>query len=186
MEIIDTGLKDCFLIKPKVFKDARGFFVETYQEKRYKDFGININFVQDNLSASSKNVLRGLHFQTEHAQDKLVSVVYGEVFDVAVDLRKGSPTFKKWFGSTLNDKNHHQLFIPKGFAHGFYVLSSTAIFSYKCSDYYNPTYEAGLSWNDEEIGIEWPIKEKPILSEKDLKNPKFNEISERTFPLYKH
>lgn len=169
MEVVQTGISDLVLIKPKVFGDKRGFFYEMFQENRYRDAGIDVNFVQDNLSSSSKNVLRGLHYQTQNPQDKLVSVLVGEVFDVAVDIRPGSPTYGQWFGAILSDENHHQLFVPKGFAHGFYVLSDTAIFHYKCSDYYTPAHEAGIIWNDATLNIDWPLQGEPIVSEKDMK-----------------
>ncbi len=162
------GLK---IITPKVFGDARGYFMETYQYEDYKAAGIPEVFVQDNQSASSKGVLRGLHFQKEFPQDKLVRVIKGEVYDVAVDLREGSPTFGKWFGVILSEENKKQFFIPKNFAHGFLVLSDYAEFCYKCSDYYHPGDEGGLRYDDPEIGVEWPISEdmKLLLSEKDEK-----------------
>ena len=157
------------VITPQVFGDARGYFMETYQEEDFRNAGIDVRFVQDNQSSSTKGVLRGLHFQINYPQDKLVRVVRGEVFDVAVDLRKGSPTFGKWFGAVLSEENKKQLFIPKNFAHGFYVLSDTAEFCYKCSDFYHPNDEGGLIWNDPDIGIEWPLDpDTPLnLSAKD-------------------
>ena len=162
------GLK---VIEPKVFGDKRGYFVETYNYNDYKAEGIDMEFVQDNQSSSSKGVLRGLHFQKEFPQDKLVRVVSGEVFDVAVDLRKDSKTFGKWFGVILSADNMKQFFIPKGFAHGFVVLSDRAEFAYKCSDFYHPEDEGGIKWDDSDIGIEWPIPEDMELniSEKDEK-----------------
>ncbi|MBE5865641.1 MAG: dTDP-4-dehydrorhamnose 3,5-epimerase [Lachnospiraceae bacterium] len=162
------GLK---IITPKVFGDARGYFMETYQYEDYKAAGIPEVFVQDNQSASSRGVLRGLHFQKEFPQDKLVRVIKGEVFDVAVDLREGSPTFGKWFGVLLSEENKKQFFIPKNFAHGFLVLSDYAEFCYKCSDYYHPGDEGGLRYDDPEIGVEWPIAPdmQLLLSEKDTK-----------------
>ena len=162
------GLK---IITPKVFGDARGYFMETYQYEDYKAAGIPEVFVQDNQSASSKGVLRGLHFQKEFPQDKLVRVIKGEVLDVAVDLREGSPTFGKWFGVLLSEENKKQFFIPKNFAHGFLVLSDYAEFCYKCSDYYHPGDEGGLRYDDPEIGVEWPIAPdmQLLLSEKDTK-----------------
>lgn len=182
MEIIQTGIKDLLLIKPKIFQDSRGAFLETFQEQRYRSSGVNVNFVQDNLSVSQYGVLRGLHFQVQKPQDKLVSVLSGEVFDVAVDLRKDSPTFKKWFGCILNDQNRHQLFVPKGFAHGFCVLSPTAIFHYKCSDYYNSADESGIIWNDPELNIAWPLTETPSLSPKDNTYTVLSKISQ--LPVY--
>ncbi|MBQ8118490.1 MAG: dTDP-4-dehydrorhamnose 3,5-epimerase [Lachnospiraceae bacterium] len=162
------GLK---VITPKVFGDARGYFCETYQYEDYKAAGIPQVFVQDNQSASKRGVLRGLHFQKEFAQDKLVRVIRGEVFDVAVDLREGSPTFGKWFGVRLSEENKKQFFIPKNFAHGFLVLSAHAEFCYKCSDFYHPGDEGGIRYDDPDIGVEWPIEEdmELLLSEKDTK-----------------
>jgi len=162
------GLK---VITPTVFGDSRGYFMETYNKNDFVNAGIDLEFVQDNQSASSKGVLRGLHFQNKFPQDKLVRVLSGEVFDVAVDLRKGSKTFGKWFGVLLSAENKKQFFIPKGFAHGFVVLSDHAEFAYKCSDFYHPEDEGGLLWNDPEIGIEWPIPDgmELNLSEKDTK-----------------
>lgn len=162
------GLK---IITPKVFGDARGYFMETYQYEDYKAAGIPEVFVQDNQSASTRGVLRGLHFQKEFPQDKLVRVIRGEVFDVAVDLREGSPTFGKWFGVILSEENKKQFFVPKNFAHGFLVLSDYAEFAYKCSDYYHPGDEGGLRYDDPEIGVEWPIVPdmQLLLSERDTK-----------------
>lgn len=162
------GLK---IITPTVFGDARGYFIETYNYKDYKEAGIDQVFVQDNQSASRKGVLRGLHFQKEFPQDKLVRVIRGEVFDVAVDLRPGSPTFGKWHGVILSEENKKQFFVPKNFAHGFLVLSDYAEFCYKCTDFYHPNDEGGLAYNDPAIGVNWPIPEgtQLILSEKDTK-----------------
>ena len=162
------GLK---VITPTVFGDSRGYFMETYNYNDYKAAGIPEVFVQDNQSASKKGVLRGLHFQKEYPQDKLVRVVRGEVFDVAVDLREGSATFGQWYGVLLSEENKKQFFIPKGFAHGFLVLSDFAEFAYKCTDFYHPNDEGGLLYNDPEIGVEWPITEgmELIMSEKDTK-----------------
>lgn len=162
------GLK---VITPAVFGDTRGYFMETYQYEDFKQAGIDVNFVQDNQSASRQGVLRGLHFQKEYPQDKLVRVIKGEVFDVAVDLREGSATFGKWFGVHLSEENKKQFFVPKGFAHGFLVLSEYAEFCYKCSDFYRPGDEGGLIWNDAEIGIKWPISidMELLLSDKDTK-----------------
>ena len=162
------GLK---VITPTVFGDSRGYFMETYNYNDYKAAGIPEVFVQDNQSASKKGVLRGLHFQKEYPQDQLVRVVRGEVFDVAVDLREGSATFGQWYGVLLSEENKKQFFIPKGFAHGFLVLSDFAEFAYKCTDFYHPNDEGGLLYNDPEIGVEWPISEdmELIMSEKDTK-----------------
>lgn len=160
------GLK---VITPTVFGDARGYFMETYQYEDFKTAGIDVVFVQDNQSASKKGVLRGLHFQINHPQDKLVRVIKGEVYDVAVDLRKESPTFGQWYGVLLSEENKKQFFIPKGFAHGFLVLSDYAEFCYKCSDFYHPNDEGGLAFNDPDIGVDWPIPEETelIMSDKD-------------------
>ncbi|MCL2718020.1 MAG: dTDP-4-dehydrorhamnose 3,5-epimerase [Lachnospiraceae bacterium] len=160
------GLK---IITPRVFGDSRGYFMETYNENDFKEAGIDCTFVQDNQSSSAKNVLRGLHFQVEHPQDKLVRVLSGEVFDVAVDIRKGSATYGKWYGLILSAENKKQFFVPKGFAHGFLVLSEYAEFAYKCSDFYHPNDEGGLLYNDPAIGIEWPVAAgtEPVLSERD-------------------
>ena len=161
-----TPLAGMYLIEPRVFRDSRGSFVETWNEERYRELGIVGPFVQDNASVSSRGVLRGLHYQSPHPQGKLVSVLEGEVLDVAVDLRSGSPTFGQWCGYPLSAENGHQLYLPPGLAHGFLTLSERAVFSYKCTDYYTPHAEKTLLWNDPDIGIEWPIAD-PILSEKD-------------------
>ncbi len=162
------GLK---VITPQVFGDSRGYFLETYSKRDFESIGIGMEFVQDNQSASKKGVLRGLHFQKHFPQDKLVRVINGEVFDVAVDLRDGSATFGKWFGVLLSAENKKQFFIPKGFAHGFYVVSDYAEFAYKCTDFYHPDDEGGILFKDKQIGIEWPYKDEAelILSDKDTK-----------------
>ncbi|MBO4846900.1 MAG: dTDP-4-dehydrorhamnose 3,5-epimerase [Lachnospiraceae bacterium] len=169
------GLK---VITPKVFEDERGYFVETYQYNDFKEAGIDVNFVQDNQSASVKNVLRGLHFQINYPQDKLVRVINGRVFDVAVDIRKGSKTFGKWFGVELSAENKKQFFVPKGFAHGFYVMSDYAEFCYKVSDFYHPNDEGGIMYNDPALAIDWPFEEgcELILSDKDKVHPSFEEF----------
>lgn len=168
------GLK---IITPTVFGDERGYFMETYNYNDFKEAGLDYVFVQDNQSASKRGVLRGLHFQTKHPQDKLVRVISGEVFDVAVDLREGSPTYGQWFGTVLSAENKKQFFIPKNFAHGFLVLSDSAEFAYKCTDFYHPNDEGGLAYNDPDIGVEWPVPEgmSLILSEKDQKWGSFQE-----------
>lgn len=167
MQVIDSIIADVKIIHPKVFGDARGFFLETFEENRYREMlNIDLRFVQDNHSRSSKGVLRGLHFQTQNPQGKLVRVVRGEVFDVAVDIRPNSPTYGQWEGVILSEENKTQFWIPPGLAHGFVVLSDVADFEYKCTDYYNPQNEACLIWNDPLVGIEWPIS-NPLLSEKD-------------------
>lgn len=169
-----NGIKGLKVIEPAVFGDERGYFMETYNYNDFKEAGIDCVFVQDNQSASKKGVLRGLHFQINYPQDKLVRVVNGEVFDVAVDLREGSKTFGKWFGVVLSKENKKQFFVPKGFAHGFVVLSDYAEFCYKVTDFYHPNDEGGLLWKDPEIGVEWPMPEGMteadlVLSEKDTK-----------------
>lgn len=166
MEITKTRLDGVVIIEPKRFGDERGFFSETFQAKRYNDAGIAGPFVQDNFSHSQRGVLRGLHYQIQNPQGKLVTVVQGEVFDVAVDIRVNSPTFAQWVGVTLSRENGRQLYIPPGFAHGFCVVSETADFSYKCTDYYNPAAERSILWNDPDLGIEWPLTQ-PSVSPKD-------------------
>lgn len=167
MEIVKTSINDVLLIKPKVFRDDRGYFVETWQKEKYSEIGLTLPFVQDNHSMSRAHILRGLHLQTNNPQGKLIMVSWGKVFDVAVDTRVGSPTFGKWFGVILSNENQFQLWIPPGLAHGFVVLSEMANFHYKCTDYYSPNGEISLKWNDPDIGIDWPIDFQPILSNKD-------------------
>ncbi|MCF7975229.1 MAG: dTDP-4-dehydrorhamnose 3,5-epimerase [Phycisphaerae bacterium] len=169
MKIIETTLPGVLVFEPKVFGDARGFFMETWQRERYREAGICHDFVQDNVSSSTKGTLRGLHFQHPRGQGKLVQVYSGAVFDVAVDIRQGSPTFGQWFGVELNGEKRNQMYVPPGFAHGFYVLSDTAMFSYKCTDLYCPATEGGIAWNDPTIGVTWPLDGTPILSDKDTK-----------------
>lgn len=176
MDVIKEPLPGLLVIKPRVFQDERGFFLETWQIEKYKEIGITDDFVQDNWSRSTKGVLRGLHFQKEHPQGKLVSVKRGRVFDVAVDIRKESPTFGKWFGHELSDENHLQMYVPPGFAHGFCVLSDVADFCYKCTDYYRAGDEEGLLYNDTDLNIEWPGMKEFIISEKDEKNKKFSSL----------
>jgi dTDP-4-dehydrorhamnose 3,5-epimerase len=167
MKTSETPLAGVLVIEPKVFKDARGFFLETYNENKMAEAGIRERFVQDNLSFSSKNVLRGLHYQIQHAQGKLVRVVSGEIFDVAVDLRTASPTFGRWYGAVLSGENNQMLWIPPGLAHGFQVLSSTAYVLYKTTDFYYPEFERTLAWNDADLNIAWKFEEQPIVSAKD-------------------
>jgi len=171
------------LIKPRAFPDDRGFFMQTYHKKMYREAGIDVTFVQDNWSHSTKGVLRGLHYQLEHAQDKLVSVIRGEVFDVAVDIRQGSPTFGKWVGAILSEENKHQLFVPKGFAHGFCVLSDEVDFVYKCSDFYTPGDEYGICWNDPDIGIDW-LDMEFLVSEKDRNALLLKNVLAENLPAY--
>jgi dTDP-4-dehydrorhamnose 3,5-epimerase len=169
MHFIPTKIADIILIEPKVFGDERGFFLETYQAKRFAEAGITAHFVQDNHSGSQQGALRGLHYQIRHTQGKLVKVVAGEIYDVAVDIRQSSPTFGQWVGVHLSAENKHQLWVPKGFAHGFYVLSKWAELLYKVDDYYAPEWEHTLIWNDPQVGIDWPLIHglAPILSSKD-------------------
>lgn len=167
----ETGIKNVYIIEPKVFGDNRGYFMETYKESDFAEAGLNYRFVQDNQSSSRKGVLRGLHFQKTYPQAKLVRVLSGEVFDVAVDLRKDSETYGQWVGVLLSGENKKQFMIPRGFAHGFVVVSDYAEFAYKCDEFYHPEDEGGLLWNDPDIAVEWPDIGEIILSEKDKKNP---------------
>ena len=171
INVTTCEIEGLYEIEPAVYGDARGYFMETYNEQDFREAGIDAVFVQDNQSASKKGVLRGLHFQYEHPQDKLVRVLRGEVFDVAVDLRRGSATYGKWHGVLLSAENKKQFFVPKNFAHGFLVLSDYAEFAYKCTDFYHPGDEGGMAWDDPEIGICWPLQEgvELIISEKDQK-----------------
>lgn len=173
-----TSIEGVYIIESKVFGDSRGYFMETYNKEAFEEGGLTMNFVQDNESRSTKGVLRGLHFQTKHSQGKLVRVTQGEVFDVAVDLRKGSKTFGKWEGVVLTSENKKQFYIPEGFAHGFLVLSDTATFNYKCTDFYAPQYDCGLIWNDKDIAIEWPLDgiDNILLSEKDKVQKTLKEL----------
>ncbi|HEX6982818.1 MAG TPA: dTDP-4-dehydrorhamnose 3,5-epimerase [Balneolaceae bacterium] len=176
MKITPTEIRDVLLIKPEVYRDERGFFLETYREKLLNDQGVDVHFVQDNLSKSQKGTVRGLHYQIEQPQDKLLMVMQGKILDVAVDLRRESSTFGKHTAVELSSENKHQLFIPKGFAHGFSVLSDKALVYYKCSDYYFPRGERGLLWNDADLAINWQVEE-PVISEKDRQQPRLKEIS---------
>ena len=175
MKFVEAGLPGVIRIEPVVHGDERGYFMETWQARRFAENGIEVAFVQDNFSQSSKGTLRGLHYQVEKAQGKLVRVVQGEVFDVAVDLRKSSPHYGQWVGEVLSAENKHQLWVPPGFGHGFLVLSDTAEFEYKCTDYYAPEFERSIRWDDPDIGIDWPLAdgEQPILSSKDAAAPFF-------------
>ena len=168
-EFIETGIEGMFIVEPTVFEDNRGFFMETFNERDFKDAGYDLKFVQDNQSKSTRGVLRGLHFQIKYPQGKLVRVTKGKVFDVGVDLRSDSDTYGKWFGAVLSDENKRQLYIPPKFAHGFVVLSDEAEFLYKCTEFYHGEDESGIMWDDEDIGIEWPLEgiEEIILSDKD-------------------
>lgn len=184
MQIIETNLPGVLLIEPKVFGDDRGFFMETYQADRYAEAGIPGPFVQDNLSFSQRGVLRGLHFQNPNAQGKLVHVLQGEVFDVAVDIRVGSPTFGQWLGYTLSAENKRQLWVPEGFAHGFCVTSNTALFAYKCTRLYAPECEQAIRWDDPAIDIEWPL-DTPSLSGKDSQARLLADMPVEHLPKYR-
>ena len=183
---IDTEIEGVYIIEPTVFGDNRGYFMETYSKADFNEIGITMEFVQDNQSKSKKGVLRGLHFQKENTQGKLVRCIKGEVFDVAVDLRLGSKTYGKWVGVTISEENKKMFLIPKGFAHGFLVLSDEAEFCYKCDDVYNHEAEGGLKWDDPDIGIDWPVipgmtQENYLLSEKDYKWPSLKELDKDLF-----
>ena len=178
MKVIETKLNGCVIIEPTVFGDERGFFLETFQLERYSDLaGIDLRFVQDNHSLSSRGVLRGLHFQKTKPQGKLVRVVRGEVYDVAVDMRKDSPTFGEWEAVVLSGENKKQFWVPPGFAHGFVVMSDTVDFEYKCTDYYDPADEMGILWSDSGLSIPWPV-DNPILSDKDAGAPRLADIKQ--------
>lgn len=176
IKITETGIKDLVVIEPEVFEDSRGYFFESYNKQDFCEAGLFYNFVQDNMSKSLKGVLRGLHFQKHHPQAKLVMVTEGEVFDVAVDLRKNSDTYGKWYGLILSENNKKQLLVPRGFAHGFLVLSEMATFYYKCDDFYHPDDEGGLFWNDPDIGIVWPKLDNIIIKDRDSKYPTLNDL----------
>ena len=177
MKFEATPLQDVYLLEPKVFGDPRGFFLESWNAATFREAGFDINFVQDNQSRSAQGILRGMHYQTEHTQGKLVRVTAGEVYDVVVDLRRNSDTFGQWYGATLSAENHRMLWVPAGFAHGFYVLSHEAEFTYKCTDYYAPEHERCILWNDPVLDIDWPILEgvETIISEKDSAGVQFTE-----------
>jgi dTDP-4-dehydrorhamnose 3,5-epimerase len=177
MKIIETSIPDVKIIEPQIFGDERGFFMETFQEEKMRKAGITKLFVQDNHSSSRQGILRGLHFQKNQTQGKLVRVIQGEVFDVAVDMREDSVNYGKWVGVTLSSENKRMLWVPEGFAHGFYVTSEQAEFVYKCTDYYSPTHECSILWCDPELAISWPLinDKSPILSEKDMKGQAFSE-----------
>lgn len=183
MKVTKTKLEGALVFEPKVFGDERGFFMETWNYERYCDAGLNVKFVQSNLSKSSKGVLRGLHFQNPNPQGKLVQVIAGEVFDVAVDIRKGSPTYGQWHAEYLSAENHKQFYIPEGFAHGFCVTSEMAIFSYMCTNPYDAPADNSILWNDPKIGIKWPILQ-PSLSEKDENAVTLDTINPNKLPVY--
>lgn len=183
VNIKELSLPGVFLIEPVCFKDHRGFFMETYHLQKYRDAGIDQAFVQDNHSHSSRGVLRGLHYQLKRPQGKLIYAVTGTIFDVAVDIRRGSPTFGQWTGAELSADNKRQIYIPQGFAHGFVVLSPSADVIYKCTDLYAPGDEYGVLWSDPDIGINWPL-DTTVLSQKDLENPRLKDIPQKKLPVY--
>ncbi|HTD21259.1 MAG TPA: dTDP-4-dehydrorhamnose 3,5-epimerase [Terriglobales bacterium] len=183
MQRIETALSDVFLIEPKVIGDQRGFFLESYHREKYAALGIHDEFVQDNHSQSVRGTLRGLHYQLQHAQAKLCRVVQGEVLDVAVDIRRGSPTFGRWVSAVLSAENKRLIYVPRGFAHGFAVLSETAEFLYKCSDFYHAEHEHGVLWNDPQLNINWNVA-NPILSAKDQKYLPLAQIPQELLPKY--
>lgn len=183
MKVVETRLPGVLIVEPRVFGDARGFFLETWSRTRYGAAGVEGDFCQDNVSFSCHGTLRGLHYQHPHAQDKLVYVLQGEIFDVAVDIRRGSPTFGQWDGALLSAENHRQIFVPKGFAHGFCVTGETALVAYKCTDTYHPEAEGGILWNDPDIGIHWPLADV-LLSEKDARAPRLRDVPPERLPAY--
>jgi dTDP-4-dehydrorhamnose 3,5-epimerase len=184
MKVEKTTIRDVLLITPVVHEDARGYFFESYREEVYRVNGLPTCFVQDNQAASTGNVLRGLHYQLNFPQGKLVQVVLGTVYDVAVDIRRGSPTFGQYVGSLLTDENHHQFYIPAGFAHGYCVLSDRAVFQYKCTETYHPEDEYGIHWDDPDIAIDWPVN-NPLLSEKDASLPMLKTVPPHHLPEFK-
>lgn len=186
MKIIETSLPGVLIFEPVVFGDGRGFFVETYRDKAFREAGLNAIFVQDNQSRSRRGVLRGLHYQLQQPQGKLVRAARGRVFDVAVDVRQGSVTFGQWAGAVLDDESHRQMYIPPGFAHGFVVLSEFADFVYKCTDYYHPLSETGIRWDDPEVGIEWPVEilSEIVLSDKDRRLPFLRGQEQELLPRF--
>jgi len=177
MEFEPTSIPDVVLIRPKVFGDPRGYFFESWEERKFAASGLDVKFVQDNHSRSTRNILRGLHYQIQNAQGKLVRVVTGAVYDVAVDIRRSSPTFGRWVGVTLTEENHHMLWVPPGFAHGFVVLSESVDFLYRCTDFWAPTHERTIAWNDPDLNIAWPLTSgvQPILSAKDAVAKSFRD-----------
>ena len=183
MKLTPLEIADVLLLEPEVFDDKRGYLLETYNRQRYASNGLDVTFVQDNMSSSVRGVLRGLHFQNPRTQGKLVSVVVGSVFDVAVDIRLGSPSFGQWVGVTLSGALHNQLYVPPGFAHGFCVTSESAVFVYKCTDYYAPDCERGISFDDPALGIEWPVKEL-LISPKDKAYVPLGGLPESMLPVY--
>jgi len=183
VKVIETKLPGCVVIEPAVFGDARGYFFETWNAERFAALGLPDRFVQSNVSTSAQGVLRGLHYQWPRPQGKLVSVLEGEVYDVAVDIRRGSPTFGQWAATMLTAENHRHFWIPEGFAHGFCVVSAFATFSYQCTDLYSPTADGGIRWDDPAIGIDWPVN-SPVLSDKDAKAPLLANVAPERLPEY--
>ena len=183
MRIAPTSIPGVIIVEPNVFEDQRGFFMETYNQRRYIEAGIEPIFVQDNFSLSVRGTLRGLHYQLQHPQAKLVQVIRGSIYDVVVDIRRGSPSFGHWAGTHLSDENKHQLFLPEGFAHGFCVLSETAYVLYKCTDFYTPDDDWGILWSDPAFAIDWPVSE-PLLSEKDSQFPCLADVPVERLPLF--
>lgn len=183
MKVLPTPIEGLLIFEPRVFGDRRGFFLESYQRERYQQAGIKEDFVQDNISFSMRSTLRGLHYQYPRGQGKLVQVLQGEVFDVAVDIRQGSPSYGQWFGVTLSEQNKRQFYLPEGFAHGFCVLSDTALLMYKCTDYYVPEEEGGINWDDPDLAIEWPV-ENPILSDRDQSFTPLRDMLVERLPSY--
>lgn len=183
MKVIETRLPGCVAIEPRVFGDARGFFYESYNAEKFREAGLDLRFVQSNVSRSARGVLRGLHYQWPNPQGKLVSVLEGEVFDVAVDIRRGSPTFGQWAGVILSAENHRHFWVPEGFAHGFVVLSEFATFAYQCTSLYDAQADAGVRWNDAAIAIDWPVS-APLLSDKDGKAPLLADVPAERLPTY--
>lgn len=183
MKVIETALAGALILEPQVFGDARGFFYESYNKAKWIEAGIDVAFVQSNVSRSARGVLRGLHYQWPHPQGKLVSVLEGEVYDVAVDIRRGSPTFGQSVGVMLTADNHRHFWVPEGFAHGFCVLSEFATFTYQCTALYDPKADAGIRWNDAALGIDWPLSE-PLLSDKDRKTPLLEDVPPERLPVY--
>ena len=183
MKVLKTSLPGVLVIEPQVFEDRRGFFMETYHQKRFSQTGLDYSFVQDNLSHSVRGILRGLHYQLKYPQAKLIQVIKGAIFDVAVDIQRGSPYFGQWTGVHVSDENRRQIFVPKGFAHGFCVLSETADVIYKCTDFYMPDDDEGILWSDPGIGINWPIAD-PLLSDKDSQYPCLSDVPPERLPVY--
>ena len=184
LQITPTTLPEVLIVEPKVFGDSRGFFFESWHLERYRDLGVPDTFVQDNVSRSVRGTLRGLHVQEPYGQGKLIQVLDGEVFDVAVDVRVGSPTFGHWVGERLSSENHLQIYVPPGFAHGFCVISESALFSYKCTELYHPETELSIAWNDPAIGIDWPLEE-PLLSNRDAEARSLRELSRERLPRWR-